>query len=89
MSLLWYKMPTPICVHPLLLQRSLLNLLSSEEEDFNSKEALLLIAILSTLSRLLEPSSAQVATVLVESLLGPLTRQELCRLKSIQLGLRL
>ncbi|KAH0505206.1 Fanconi anemia group I protein-like protein [Microtus ochrogaster] len=40
-------------------QRSLLNLLSSEEEDFNSKEALLLIAILSTLSRLLEPSSAQ------------------------------
>ncbi|CAO2614145.1 Fanconi anemia group I protein homolog [Lemmus lemmus] len=40
-------------------QRSLLNLLNSEEEDFNSKEASLLIAILSTLSRLLEPSSPQ------------------------------
>lgn len=82
MSLLWYKMSTPICVHPLLLQRSLLNLLSSEEEDFSSKEALLLLAILSTLSRLLEPSSAQVATVLVESLLGPLRRQEPCHIKA-------
>jgi hypothetical protein len=37
-----------------------LNLLSSEEDDFNSKEALLLIAVLSTLSRLLEPTSPQV-----------------------------
>lgn len=82
MSLLWYKMSTPICVHPLLLQRSLLNLLSSEEEDFSSKEALLLLAILSTLSRLLEPSSAQVATVLVEALLGPLRRQEPCHIKA-------
>lgn len=82
MSPLWYKMSTPICVHLLLLQRSLLNLLSSEEEDFNSKEAGLLIAILSTLSRLLEPSSAQVATVLVESLLRPLRRQEPCHIKA-------
>ncbi|XP_060223380.1 Fanconi anemia group I protein isoform X2 [Meriones unguiculatus] len=45
-------------------QRSLLNLLSSEEEDFNSKEALLLITILSTLSRLLEPSSPQFVQML-------------------------
>ncbi|KAL1774297.1 Fanconi anemia group I protein [Sigmodon hispidus] len=40
-------------------QRALLNLLSNEEEDFNSKEALLLVTILSTLSRLLEPTSPQ------------------------------
>ncbi|XP_052619043.1 Fanconi anemia group I protein [Peromyscus californicus insignis] len=40
-------------------QRSLLNLLSGEEEDFNSREALLLITILSALSRMLEPSSPQ------------------------------
>ncbi|XP_036042581.1 Fanconi anemia group I protein isoform X2 [Onychomys torridus] len=40
-------------------QRSLLNMLSGEEEDFNSKEALLLITILSTLSKMLEPSSPQ------------------------------
>ncbi|CAH7339329.1 Fanci [Phodopus roborovskii] len=45
-------------------QRSLLNLLNSEEEDFNSKEALLLIMILSTLSRLLEPTSPQFVQVL-------------------------
>uniref|UniRef100_A0A8C6HGK9 Fanconi anemia, complementation group I n=1 Tax=Mus spicilegus TaxID=10103 RepID=A0A8C6HGK9_MUSSI len=45
-------------------QRSLLNLLSSEEDDFNSKEALLLIAVLSTLSRLLEPTSPQFVQML-------------------------
>uniref|UniRef100_A0A8C5L1E5 Fanconi anemia, complementation group I n=1 Tax=Jaculus jaculus TaxID=51337 RepID=A0A8C5L1E5_JACJA len=45
-------------------QRSLLNLLSNEEEDFNSKEALLLVTVLSTLSKLLEPTSAQFAQVL-------------------------
>ncbi|ELW62799.1 Fanconi anemia group I protein [Tupaia chinensis] len=39
-------------------QRSLLNLLS-EKEDFNSKEASLLVTVLSSLSRLLEPSSPQ------------------------------
>ncbi|XP_069078793.1 Fanconi anemia group I protein isoform X1 [Pleurodeles waltl] len=45
-------------------QRSLVNQLSSSEDDFNSKEALLLISILSTLSRLLEPSSAQFTQML-------------------------
>ncbi|XP_048185843.1 Fanconi anemia group I protein [Perognathus longimembris pacificus] len=40
-------------------QRALLNLLSSGEEDFNSKEAQLLVAVLASLSRLLEPSSPQ------------------------------
>ncbi|GAB5572171.1 Fanconi anemia group I protein isoform X3 [Prionailurus iriomotensis] len=42
-------------------QRSLLNLLSSQEEDFNGKEALLLVTVLSNLSKLLEPSSPQVS----------------------------
>ena len=41
-----------------------MNLLSSEEDDFNSKEALLLIAVLSTLSRLLEPTSPQFVQML-------------------------
>ncbi|KAF3818026.1 hypothetical protein GH733_014898 [Mirounga leonina] len=45
-------------------QRSLLNLLSSQEEDFNSKEALLLVTVLSNLSRLLEPSSPQFVQML-------------------------
>ncbi|KAL6047414.1 hypothetical protein STEG23_010995 [Scotinomys teguina] len=45
-------------------QRSLMNLLSTEEEDFNSKEALLLITILSTLSRMLEPTSPQFVQML-------------------------
>ncbi|KAH0620036.1 hypothetical protein JD844_014548 [Phrynosoma platyrhinos] len=45
-------------------QRSLVNQLSSAEEDFSSKEALLLINILATLSRLLEPSSPQFAQLL-------------------------
>nr|XP_020021060.1 Fanconi anemia group I protein isoform X3 [Castor canadensis] len=40
-------------------QRSLLNLLSGEEEGFHSKEALLLVAVLTNLSKLLEPSSPQ------------------------------
>ncbi|XP_010619360.1 Fanconi anemia group I protein isoform X3 [Fukomys damarensis] len=44
-------------------QRSLLNLLSSEE-DFNSKEALLLVTLLSTLAKLLEPSSPQFVQML-------------------------
>lgn len=45
-------------------QRSLLNLLSGEEEDFNSREALLLITILSALSRMLEPTSPQFTQML-------------------------
>ncbi|XP_057576201.1 Fanconi anemia group I protein isoform X2 [Hippopotamus amphibius kiboko] len=45
-------------------QRSLLNLLSGQEEDFNSKEALLLVTVLSNLSKLLEPSSAQFVQML-------------------------
>ncbi|KAM5179289.1 Fanconi anemia group I protein [Callospermophilus lateralis] len=45
-------------------QRSLLNLLSSEEEDLNSKEALLLVSVLSNLSKLLEPSSPQFVQML-------------------------
>ncbi|XP_058150652.1 Fanconi anemia group I protein isoform X2 [Dasypus novemcinctus] len=45
-------------------QRCLLNLLSSEEEDFNSKEALLLVTVLSSLSKLLEPSSPQFVQML-------------------------
>ncbi|XP_004577990.2 Fanconi anemia group I protein [Ochotona princeps] len=40
-------------------QRSLLNLLSSQEEEFNSKEAAVLVTVLSSLSKLLEPSSTQ------------------------------
>uniref|UniRef100_A0A8D2LW27 FA complementation group I n=1 Tax=Varanus komodoensis TaxID=61221 RepID=A0A8D2LW27_VARKO len=45
-------------------QRSLLNLLNNAEDDFNSKEALLLINILTTLSKLLEPSSPQFVQLL-------------------------
>ncbi|XP_043410632.1 LOW QUALITY PROTEIN: Fanconi anemia group I protein [Prionailurus bengalensis] len=45
-------------------QRSLLNLLSSQEEDFNGKEALLLVTVLSNLSKLLEPSSPQFVQML-------------------------
>ncbi|XP_032197931.1 Fanconi anemia group I protein isoform X1 [Mustela erminea] len=45
-------------------QRSLLNLLSGQEEDFNSKEALLLVTVLSNLSKLLEPSSPQFVQML-------------------------
>ncbi|OXB79393.1 UNVERIFIED_CONTAM: hypothetical protein H355_007602 [Colinus virginianus] len=40
-------------------QRSLVNQLSSAEDDFNSKETQLLITILSTLSKLLDPGSQQ------------------------------
>ncbi|KPP67360.1 Fanconi anemia group I protein-like [Scleropages formosus] len=40
-------------------QRALVGLLSGEEEDFNSKEAQLLLSILGVLSRQLEPSSSQ------------------------------
>ncbi|XP_026537635.1 Fanconi anemia group I protein [Notechis scutatus] len=45
-------------------QRSLTNLLSNIEEDFNSKEALLLINILVMLSKLLDPSSSQFVQLL-------------------------
>ncbi|OCT89735.1 FA complementation group I L homeolog isoform X1 [Xenopus laevis] len=45
-------------------QRSLINQLSGGEDDFNSKEALLLVSILSTLSRLLAPSSQQFVQML-------------------------
>uniref|UniRef100_A0A8C2YH44 FA complementation group I n=1 Tax=Coturnix japonica TaxID=93934 RepID=A0A8C2YH44_COTJA len=41
-------------------QRCLVNQLSSGEDDFNSKETQLLITILSTLSKLLDPGSQQV-----------------------------
>ncbi|NXJ04088.1 FANCI protein, partial [Odontophorus gujanensis] len=40
-------------------QRSLVNQLSSTEDDFNSKETQLLITVLSTLSKLLDPGSQQ------------------------------
>ncbi|XP_024417549.2 Fanconi anemia group I protein isoform X2 [Desmodus rotundus] len=45
-------------------QRSLLNLLSSQEENFNSREAFLLVSVLSSLSRLLEPTSPQFVQML-------------------------
>ncbi|GCC25641.1 hypothetical protein chiPu_0004052 [Chiloscyllium punctatum] len=45
-------------------QRSLMTQLSGDEEDFNSKEAQLLVSILSTLSRLLEPTSEQFGQML-------------------------
>ncbi|XP_036133936.1 Fanconi anemia group I protein [Molossus molossus] len=45
-------------------QRALLNLLSCQEEDFNSREALLLVSVLSSLSKLLEPSSPQFVQML-------------------------
>lgn len=41
-------------------QRSLVNQLSSSEDDFNSKETQSLITVLSTLSKLLDPTSQQV-----------------------------
>lgn len=47
-------------VPPFHDQRSLVNQLSSSEDDFNSKETQLLITILSTLSKLLDPGSQQV-----------------------------
>ncbi|KAK9394051.1 Fanconi anemia group I protein [Crotalus adamanteus] len=45
-------------------QRSLINLLSNTEEDFSSKEALLLINILVMLSKLMNPSSSQFVQLL-------------------------
>ncbi|KAG8440655.1 hypothetical protein GDO86_006412 [Hymenochirus boettgeri] len=45
-------------------QRSLVNQLCTGEDDFNSKEALLLVSILSTLSKLLAPSSQQFVQML-------------------------
>ncbi|XP_035159656.3 Fanconi anemia group I protein isoform X1 [Callithrix jacchus] len=45
-------------------QRSLLNLLSGQEEDFNSKEAVLLVTVLTSLSKLLDPSSPQFSQML-------------------------
>ena len=41
-------------------QRALFTQLSGAEDEFNSKEAQLLVSILSVLSRQLEPSSQQV-----------------------------
>uniref|UniRef100_A0A7N4PEB4 FA complementation group I n=1 Tax=Sarcophilus harrisii TaxID=9305 RepID=A0A7N4PEB4_SARHA len=45
-------------------QRSLVNLLSCQDDDFNGKEALLLVTILSSLSKLLDPSSPQLMQML-------------------------
>ncbi|XP_075063875.1 Fanconi anemia group I protein isoform X2 [Mixophyes fleayi] len=45
-------------------QRCLTNQLTSGEDEFNSKEAVLLVSILSTLSRFLDPSSQQFAQML-------------------------
>uniref|UniRef100_A0A452J2Q3 Uncharacterized protein n=1 Tax=Gopherus agassizii TaxID=38772 RepID=A0A452J2Q3_9SAUR len=47
-------------------QRSLVNQLSSAGDDFNSKEALSLVTVISTLSKLLEPSSPQFFSFLAE-----------------------
>ncbi|KAI5606378.1 Fanconi anemia group I protein, partial [Silurus asotus] len=43
-------------------QRALFSQLSGGEEDFNSREAQLLVSILNVLSRLLEPTSQQMVT---------------------------
>ncbi|XP_064422091.1 Fanconi anemia group I protein [Latimeria chalumnae] len=48
-------------------QRSLVNQLSGAEEDFHSKEAQLLVNILSSLSKLLDPSSQQFVQVLTST----------------------
>ncbi|KAM8973789.1 Fanconi anemia group I protein [Pelodytes ibericus] len=45
-------------------QRSLMNQLTGEEDEFNSKEALLLVSVLSVLSRLLDSSSEQFVQML-------------------------
>uniref|UniRef100_F6RYK4 FA complementation group I n=1 Tax=Ornithorhynchus anatinus TaxID=9258 RepID=F6RYK4_ORNAN len=45
-------------------QRSMVNLLSGSDEDFNSKEGLILVTILSTLSKLLETTSPQFVQML-------------------------
>ncbi|KAK1160832.1 Fanconi anemia group I protein-like isoform X1 [Acipenser oxyrinchus oxyrinchus] len=45
-------------------QRSLVNQLSGAEDDFNSKEAQIVVSILSVLSRQLEPSSPQFVEML-------------------------
>ncbi|XP_072525777.1 Fanconi anemia group I protein [Salminus brasiliensis] len=45
-------------------QRALFSQLTGSEEDFNSKEAQLLVSILSLLSRLLEPSSQQFVQII-------------------------
>ncbi|KAM4040039.1 Fanconi anemia group I protein [Anomaloglossus baeobatrachus] len=45
-------------------QRSLTNQLSSGEDEFNSKEAVLLVSVLSTLYRFLDPSSQQFVQML-------------------------
>lgn len=56
----WCELGANISLCAFLPQRSLLNLLSSQEENFNSREAFLLVSVLSSLSRLLEPTSPQV-----------------------------
>lgn len=43
-----------------LPQRSLVNQISNAADDFSGKEALLLVNVITTLSKLLEPSSQQV-----------------------------
>uniref|UniRef100_A0A8C5MGA8 FA complementation group I n=1 Tax=Leptobrachium leishanense TaxID=445787 RepID=A0A8C5MGA8_9ANUR len=53
-----------IAFHIKQFQRSVLNQLSGEEDDFNSKEALLLVSVLSALSRLLDPASVQFVQML-------------------------
>ncbi|XP_069767300.1 Fanconi anemia group I protein isoform X2 [Narcine bancroftii] len=53
-----------VAFHIRQFQRSLVTQLSGDEEEFNSKEAQLLVNILSTLSRLLEPTSEQFAQML-------------------------
>ncbi|KAJ6662812.1 hypothetical protein lerEdw1_011016 [Lerista edwardsae] len=45
-------------------QRSLVNQISNAEDDFNGKEALLLVNIIATLSKLLDPSSQQFVQLL-------------------------
>ncbi|CAH2274239.1 Fanconi anemia group I isoform X1 [Pelobates cultripes] len=53
-----------VASHIKQFQRSLINQLSGEEDDFNSKEALLLVSTLSALSRLLDSASAQFVQML-------------------------
>lgn len=47
----------------IFVQRALMTQLSSGEEEFNSKEAQLLVSILSVLSRQLNPASQQVVAL--------------------------
>lgn len=51
---------SPLCIFSTHHQRALFTQLSGSEDDFNSKEAQLLVSILTVLSRQLQPSSKQV-----------------------------